>query len=90
MPGYPVSLYNSALPNLDWVFLREAQSYFNSGKCDMNFWGSGSLQMIVRTADLSSCSLPTVTPANCRTRRAAIFHLRVQHRNGLSSSIQIR
>ena len=53
--GYPMDLAGSALPSEDWELLVQIESHFSDGECYMNFWDAGSLQLIVKHADLPTC-----------------------------------
>lgn len=53
--GYPFSPYGSVLPTDDWELLIEVESYFQGGKCYMNFWDAGCLQLMVPSSQLSTC-----------------------------------
>ncbi len=51
--GYPFSPYGDLLPGADWQLLLQAQSFFAKGKCLMNFWDAGCMQIIAPTANLA-------------------------------------
>ena len=53
--GYPAP-YGSPLPNDNWELLAEVESHFANGRCYMNFWDAGRLQLMAPKSQLHSCN----------------------------------
>lgn len=55
--GYPTP-WDSELGD-ERELLIQAESHFHSGKCYMNFWDAGCLQVLVRTSEIATCRFTT-------------------------------